>query len=105
MPYIAGVDYPYPKDINEYPTMSADLHQVTVLRGPKDIKAYPVDCINNALRFKETYDVEVVRGWIGDPKKAALLVQHYWNFDGLNYYDVTPFPKDFKFKYYLEETA
>ncbi len=102
MTYNAGIDYPEPKDLNKLHPMRENLHQVTVLPGPKCIEAYPNDCIDNALRFKEMYDVEVVRGYIGN---SDYLIEHYWNFDGFNYYDVTPFTKDknFKFSYYLEK--
>lgn len=105
MPYIAGVNYPQPKDVFPNANELHNLKEVTVEIGPIDVKAYPKECIDNALAFSDMYDVKVVRGYIGDLDEHEYVAQHYWNFDGLNYYDVTPFPKDFKFKYYLEETA
>jgi len=97
MPYTEGVDYPHRKDDVRVGTQG--LIQVRVRRGPQDIPARKNACVDNALEFREHYGLAVVRGYIGLDDK--LLIEHYWNEDCGDYYDITPL--DAKVYYYIEQ--
>lgn len=61
---------------------------------PHDLNPEYKECVKNAFYVSKRYNVNVVEGVvvIRDVEvKDAIVQVHCWNFDGTNYFDVTPF--------------